>query len=394
MPWQQSSIGDLLHGRAHHLTQLAAAFRATVVFDSGPGKAWTLHIDFGRAWVTPGRAPHPDTIVVADEEMLAGVVSGTHSGIDAFLEGRLSIRGNLALALKLDSMFLKPPRPVDHPRAGYVQAGKIRTFYLEAGAGAPAILLHGLGATNASMLPTLRVLSGRYRVIAPDNPGFGDSAKPVAPYHAAFFAHWLKDFMNAMGIEKTVLIGNSMGGRIAIETALRYPDRVTKMVLYAPSMAFQRMRQFVPIVKVLRPELALLPMFVPRRQVRATLLALFSKPQRIPPVWYEAAIDEFLRVFANPFGRVAFFSAARQIYLEDPRGKRGFWDRLPQVRQPALFLWGKRDILVPPAFARHVTQALPHAESITLDDCGHVPQFELPDTTHRLTHDFLRATQP
>jgi pimeloyl-ACP methyl ester carboxylesterase len=105
--------------------------------------------------------------------------------------------------------------------------------------------------------------------------------------------------------------------------------------------------------------------------------------------WYEAAIDEFLRIFATPRGRMAFFSAARQIYLEEAYGEDGFWDRLPALSRPALFLWGDRDQLVPSGFARHVTEAVPGARSIVLEDCGHVPQFEHPELTHRLTREFL-----
>jgi pimeloyl-ACP methyl ester carboxylesterase len=82
----------------------------------------------------------------------------------------------------------------------------------------------------------------------------------------------------------------------------------------------------------------------------------------------------------------------RQIYLEEAFGARGFWERLPGLRPPALFVWGDRDRLVPHAFARHVVRALPNCESVVLRDCGHVPQFELPRETHRLVRSFLEKT--
>jgi pimeloyl-ACP methyl ester carboxylesterase len=107
--------------------------------------------------------------------------------------------------------------------------------------------------------------------------------------------------------------------------------------------------------------------------------------------WYEAAADEFLRVFSSVRGRIAFFSAARQIYLEEPHGDDGFWDRLPALSRPTLFVWGERDWVVPAKFARHVHAALPRAGSVVLKDCGHVPQFELPGETHRLVRAFLRG---
>ena len=116
------------------------------------------------------------------------------------------------------------------------------------------LLLHGLGATNASMLPTLFDLGGDRRVVAPDLPGFGDSSKPIRSYDAAFFARWTLALMTELGIERADLIGNSMGGRVAIEVGLMAPERVGRLVLLAPAPAFIRRRQFVRLVRVLLPQ--------------------------------------------------------------------------------------------------------------------------------------------
>jgi pimeloyl-ACP methyl ester carboxylesterase len=96
-------------------------------------------------------------------------------------------------------------------------------------------------------------------------------------------------------------------------------------------------------------------------------------------------------VFRSPAHRVAFWSVARQIFIEEAHGRQGFWDRLPGLQPPALFLWGDRDRLVPSSFARHVADALPDAGSIVLEDCGHVPQFEHPVETMALTRAFLSS---
>jgi pimeloyl-ACP methyl ester carboxylesterase len=117
--------------------------------------------------------------------------------------------------------------------------------------------------------------------------------------------------------------------------------------------------------------------------------SLFADSKRIDSAWHEAAADEFLRIFSTARGRMAFFSALREIYLDVPHGPRGFWTRLPALSRPALFLWGDRDPLVPAKFARHVESALPQATSIVLPDCGHVPHFEYPRRTHRLIREFL-----
>src|SRR5207244_11319968 len=142
-------------------------------------------------------------------------------------------------------------------------------------------LLHGLGATNASMLPTLADLARDHRVLAPDLPGFGESAKPIRSYDAGYLAEWVRAFMDELGIERADLVGNSMGGRVAIEAGLVAPDRIGRIVLLAPSPAFIRRRQFVRIVRLLRPELALLPVPIPHRRVVGGRRGLFSRPARL-----------------------------------------------------------------------------------------------------------------
>jgi pimeloyl-ACP methyl ester carboxylesterase len=366
---------------------LADGERASVTFDAGHA-AWTLLLEGPRMRMVHGRVPGAGTVVRADTRTLADVVEGTDSGIYAFLDGRLVMRGNIALVLKLDGTDA-PGRPAHFPRARTVHAGGVDTFYLEAGAGPPVVLLHGLGATNASMLPTMAELSRDHRVLAPDLPGFGDSGKPVEAYHPAFYAHWLEDFLDAVGVERAVLVGNSMGGRISIEMGLRRPERVGALVLFAPSLAFKRFREATSLVRLAAAEIGAMPLVVPRPIVMTVLRMMFARPERLRDAWYEAAADEFARVFATPRGRMAFLSAARQIYLEDAHGEAGFWDRLPALTPPALFLWGDADQLVPWRFSRHVEAVLPQARSVVIDDCGHVPQFEHRERTHALVRDFL-----
>jgi pimeloyl-ACP methyl ester carboxylesterase len=363
--------------------------RTAVVLDDGTGALWTVKIEGGRFSLQEGRAKGAEATIAGDPLTLVGIVRGKRSGVEAFLRGRLRVRGNLSLALKLDGIFDRRDRPSDRSRPRRVVAEGIDTFYLEAGSGPPVIVLHGLGATNASMLPTIVALSADHRVLAPDLPGFGDSGKPNAAYDPAFFARWLTSFMDAVGVSRAHLVGNSMGGRIALETALVAPHRVDSLALLAPSVAFRKFRHAVPVVRFLSPQMGAVPVPLLRPYIDQGLRLLFAKPERLHPSWYDAAVDEFMRVFRTPAGRVALFAAARQIYLERPFGPRGFWPRLRELRTPALFLWGDRDRLVPAGFARHVEETLPGARSILLEDCGHVPQFEHPDLTHRHVRDFL-----
>ena len=106
-----------------------------------------------------------------------------------------------------------------------MQAGKARISTLTAGDGVETvILIHGLGSNKTSFYETVSALTPQHTVHAIDLPGFGSSSKPLrAPYDAAWFARAVTRFMDAMGIERAHLVGNSLGGRVAIEVGLREP---------------------------------------------------------------------------------------------------------------------------------------------------------------------------
>jgi pimeloyl-ACP methyl ester carboxylesterase/putative sterol carrier protein len=384
-------LDERLRGR---YSQLLADTVATIELTDGARAHWTVAVDRGRISARSGPAEPATTRVVASQEVLGEVVQGRRSGVRAFLDGDLQVRGNLALALQMDGLFVGAGGDSDHlVRTRQVRAGGVETVFLETGPAdaPPVVLIHGLGATNASMLPLLPPLAERYRVLAPDLPGHGASVHGRDTYAASFLGGWLLSFLEQTCDQPAVLIGNSLGGRTSLEAGLLSPAAVRALVLLCPAVAFRKLRQFVPFVRLLRPELAALPMPVPRPMATAGLRQLFAVPSRLPDAWYDSAIDEFLRVMKRPTGRVAFFSALRQIYLDRAFGEDGFWDRLPSLVPPALFIWGDKDVLVPAGFARHVEKAVPAAESIVLDNCGHVPQFELPERTARLALDFLDA---
>ncbi len=393
-PAPGAELDALLSGRLRRaLAGSVLADRvASVVFDAGEHGVWTVELDRGRGRVRRGGQPDPTLVVRSSPDVLAAVVAGRTSGVHAFLDGRVTVRGDLGLSLQLDGLFGDERAvPTTFPRAREVQALGVRTSYLEAGPvdAPPVVLLHGLGATNASMLPVLAALAVDHRVIAPDSPGFGQSEAPRSPYSPAWYAAWLEDLQRVLHARPAVLVGNSLGGRLALEAGLTHPQSVRALVLLTPSPAFRRLRQYVPAVRLLRPELGRLPVVMPHGVVVESIRGMFSNPDRLPRPWYDAAADECRRVLRSPAHRIAFLACARQIYLEDAYGRRGFWDRLPGLMPPALFVWGDRDRLVPASFARHVADALPGAGSVVLEDSGHVPQFEHPELTQALLRGFL-----
>ena len=368
-----------------------ADVRGRVVFSSPPVGSWTVHLDEGRVRLTRGAVSAPDATVTADPATLGAVLDGRISGVEAFLNHGLVVRGNLALALQMDGAFDVGIRPPTHPVARVRTVLGVRSAYLEAGPrdAPPVLLLHGLGATNASMLPLLADLSRDHRVIAPDFPGFGASDAPRWRYRPGDLARWVIAFQEAVDARPAALVGNSLGGRVAIEVGLQAPDLVSRMVLLCPSPAFRRMRQFVPLVKMLPPDAVVMRLPIGHRAVVMGTRAMFSRPDRLSREWYDAAADEHQRVMRSYRHRRAFMAAMRQIYLEEAFGDNGFWDRLPMLQTPALFIWGDRDRLVPASFERHVVAAVPDAESIVMADSGHVPQFEHPQRTATLVREFL-----
>jgi pimeloyl-ACP methyl ester carboxylesterase len=104
-------------------------------------------------------------------------------------------------------------------------------------------------------------------------------------------------------------------------------------------------------------------------------------------------VDEFRRIYHSPGARYAFLASARNIYLEAPYGRRGFYPRLAELEPPALFIWGTHDNLIPAAFGRHVRKWLPSAEQVTIQSCGHVPQVERPDETNDLLMRFFARSE-
>ncbi len=389
-PRSTVELGQLLLEMTGRVRLDRARELAASVVLATPEERWTMRIQDGRLTVGIGGTDRPDAVIASDAQTLIDINTGRTTGAEAFLHGRVTVRGNLGLALRLESMF-EPliPRPPEAPVDRSVLAGRMPVSILEAGRGDPVLLLHGLGATKASFLPTLFALADRHRVIAPDLLGHGDTAKPYVRYDAHTFARFTLDLMDALEIDRAHLIGNSMGGRISLEVAMHAPDRVRSVTLLCPAVAFIKRREFVPIVRLLRPELGLLPHRLPHRLVVRSVRAMFARPERLPSSWYEAGADEFLRVFRTASGRAALYASMRNIYLDQPVGERGFWVRLERLDTPSFFLWGDRDRLVPAGFSRHVTRVLPDARNVVLDDCGHVPQFEHPERTHELVKDFL-----
>jgi pimeloyl-ACP methyl ester carboxylesterase len=370
-------------------------FKATFQIRLGDvGRTWEVRVHGDRCEVRPSPTREPDVVIGTDASTWLALREGRLSGLDAFAQRRLYARGDLDLALGFEGLFRLPGGRPPLVRVTAVDTGDATISSLISGDGPEQVLcLHGLGSNKTSFFETVSTLAPDQTVHAIDLPGFGSSSKPArAPYDAAWFARSVLRYMDTLAIERAHLVGNSMGGRIALELALNEPERTSTVSLLAPAVAFRRKRELAPLVKLIRPELAAIPHPMRAARVRETFWGLFARPERLDPVAADIAADEFCRTYRSRAARVAFFAAARNIYLDPPYGERGFWTRLATLEPPALWVWGDSDRLIPPGFARHVSEALPEARQIVLEECGHVPQVELPERTNRLIRELIRES--
>jgi len=358
------------------------------------GRTWEIRCSTHGARVRRGVTRRaPDVVISTDAETWLALRQGELSGLDAFQSRRLAARGNLDLAIGFEGLFRLPDGRPPLMRMHQVEARGARVSTLTMGEGDDVLLIHGLGGAKSSFFDAAAKLSHRYRVHALDLPGFGSSSKPLTyAYTAREFAKTITCVMDSLGIERAHLVGNSMGGRISIEVGLRYPERVRSLALLCPAVAFVK-REFHPIVRMLRPELGLLPHRFTRGMVESQFGSLFCDQDAIDPSVVDVVVDEFQRIYGSAGARLGFLSSARNIYLDNPFGRGGFYPRLSELSAPSLFVWADHDELIPAAFERHVRRWLPKAEQVVLEDCGHVPQVERPEETIELLLDFFTRAE-
>lgn len=355
------------------------------------GQTWEIRCTAHGARVRRGLTRRrPDVVIGTDAATWARLWDGEISGLDAYGARDLYARGDLDLALGFEGMFRLPSGRPPLLRVHDVELPGRRVSMLSAGEGRDVLLMHGLGASKTSFFDSAAALTrAGFRVHALDFPGFGSSSKPVGgAYTAKWFAETVVAVMDSLEIERAHLVGNSMGGRVAIEIGLGWPERVRSLGLLCPAVAFVR-RGFHPVVRFMRPEFGVLPHRIRREMVARQLRDMFADPAALDPALADVAVDEFQRIYGSAAARLAFLSAARNIYLDAPFGPRGFYPRLAELAPPSLFVWATHDPLIPVAFKRHVAEWLPRAEQIVLESCGHVPQVERPAQTNGILRRFF-----
>jgi pimeloyl-ACP methyl ester carboxylesterase/putative sterol carrier protein len=342
--------------------------------------------------VADGPAHRPDSVIVTDDETWLDIDAGRLTGGEAFLARRLTAMGNLDLAVRLLTMFRptgRARRPTDLDQVE-VDVDGLRLSAYVVGRGNPILLLHGLGGTKITWTPFLTPLAEGHRLIVPDLPGHGGSAKPRSDYSPKFFARVLDRMLGEMAVDRAVVVGNSMGGRVAVELALRAPDRVARLALLSPAVPGFRWRLMMGFTRVFPTEVGAIPFPLRERWMEVAIRRLFADPKRLPPAGYTMAAGEFIRIYREPRARMAFFASLRQIVTERPDP---FYASLRGIEQPTLVVFGDQDRLVPPRLGVRLVENLPDARLVVLPGVGHVPQFEVPETTLEVVREFMAPAE-
>ncbi len=371
----------------------AADLEATWVVDVEGRGPTSIHVRDGRCLVSPGAVEAPAATLTTDAETWVELAEGHTDGIRAFLAGRLSVTGDLNLALRLETLFHPGPggRRAIETRHTQVRGTTIESVV--AGTGTPVLLLHGLGASKVSFLPTFDGLADEHEVHALDLPGFGKSDRPLPAgrrYTMAWMADQVHGYIVRNRLRQVHLVGNSMGGRIAIELALRHPDSVRSVVGLGAAVAFDEYQRLGHVLRLLQPHWAGVAPFPMRMAwVEGMVRDLFHDPSRVPAANLRAAAEEVVEMLGDRGYRLALLACARRLGCERATGRRGYWHRLRQLSVPTFWIFGRHDSLVHHRYAARVEDALPSARVELWEDVGHVPQFEVPDRTNEALHDWL-----
>ncbi|WP_436128649.1 alpha/beta fold hydrolase [Acidovorax sp. LjRoot117] len=247
--------------------------------------------------------------------------------------------------------------------------------------GSPIVLLHGIFAEKDHWVDFARPLTGQYRVIAPDIPGFGESTRrDDQPYDYAAHTRRLAAWLDAVGLERVHLAGNSMGGTIAAFFATQYPDRVASVAFIGAPHGI-------------------------RSPQPSAMDRLIDAGQR-PLVAHDAAAFDAMMALVfekRPFLPYPILQASEQDALRNAASNTRLWDaqlkdrylleqHLGQLRShPILALWGGSDRVFDPSGLQRLQTRLPQARTETLPGIGHLPMMEAPADTAQRYARFLES---
>ena len=239
----------------------------------------------------------------------------------------------------------------------------------------PIVLIHGTSASLHTWEGWVRALKGQRRVITLDLPGFGLTGPftgqyTPGDYHGDTYARFLLDLLDTLQVQRVVLGGNSLGGEVAWRTAVMAPQRVASLVLVdAAGPAFTP--ESVPLgFRIARiPLLNRISEFaLPRSIVAEGVANVYADPKRIKP----ELVDRYFELTLREGNRRALRQRMQSLVSGEDA------ERIGQLQQPTLIVWGAQDRLIPPAIGLEFQRLIKGSQLVVLDGLGHVPQEEDP----------------
>ncbi|MFY9609406.1 MAG: alpha/beta hydrolase [Blastocatellia bacterium] len=266
----------------------------------------------------------------------------------------------MALAVSAAAQTAGPAAAVQDKYATVFGA---KIHYLEAGTGPAVILLHGLGGDASNWAPTIGPLAQKYRVIVPDQIGFGKSDKPLINYRVGTLVDFLAGLYKELKIERASLVGNSLGGWTVTAFALAHPEKVDRLVL-VDAAGFAITADLDPkVLDGLNPST--------RDAVKQMMPLIFYNAQMFTS---DAVVDTF---FTRRVSTGDGYTIQRFIDSIG-RGQDVLDKKLAAVKQPTLIIWGREDGLTPLAMGERFKKEIGGSQLFIIDKCGHVPQLEKP----------------
>ena len=277
----------------------------------------------------------------------------------------------------------------------FYDAGGVRTRVLEAGAAdAPAlVLLHGTGGHAETYCRNLGPLSKHFRVLAPDMVGHGFTDRPDIDYTVDDFADHVVDLLDAAGIERAHVSGESLGGMVSAWVGIKHPDRTEKIVMNTGTLARPDADGQKQLDDLEQRTHALAGEGITREKVRHRMNWLVAEPERMT--------DEMIEVRYRIYSQDGMLDSAAKIMSRVVgmlRGDHGDAYMEPGVltrlRRPTMVLWTQDNPGQTTELARRVSADIPDVRFEVLTDCAHWPQFERPDVFNATHLDFLGVRTP
>jgi pimeloyl-ACP methyl ester carboxylesterase len=251
----------------------------------------------------------------------------------------------------------------------------------------PIVLLHGTSASLHTWEGWAGALERKRRVITLDLPGFGlTGPDPQGDYRIARYVRFVTGLLDALGVQRCVIGGNSLGGEIAWNVAADAPNRVAALILVdAAGYAFES--RSVPLgFRIARvPGLdRLAEHLLPRRLIVASLRNVYGDPARVT----DALVERYYELTLRAGNRRALGERFAQMIPGENAA------RIPRIAVPTLILWGARDRLIPPAYGERFAHDIKGSRLVRFDGLGHVPQEEDPARTVAAVQQFLGGLAP